>query len=245
MVLVPLDGALDAVQVRLTPLRIVAGVLHPALRLEPVRLQVALQHHPETELIGQVEQARMRRVMAGADRIHVEPLHELQVGPGRGLIKDAAPIGVRLMPVHAVKDHPAPVHQKLVAHDLHGAKTQPQRHRLPVRRHLRVIEPRQLGRPRVDGRNRHRRHVGGARPGDADAQLGHRQGDRKSGCVGRDLRRDQPRPGALTARAGAGAGEVGAQPDVVEAARRPRLQGDITKNARQPPLVLVFQIAGR
>ena len=69
---------LDPVEVHLAPVGVVGGVAHPAVRLEAVGLEVALVDHPEAELVGEVEQRRVRRVVARADRVEVVPLHEQQ-----------------------------------------------------------------------------------------------------------------------------------------------------------------------
>ncbi len=96
-----------------------------------VGLEVAFQDHPEAHLVGDVQQTRMRRVMAGADRVDVELLHQGKVGAGKIFVEHAAAVRMRFMPVHAVEHHTAAVHQELIALDLHRTETDAQRNGLP------------------------------------------------------------------------------------------------------------------
>jgi hypothetical protein len=191
VVLVALDGALDAVEIGATPGRVVTGVGRPGAgprarvplvacgepagalgdgigtvgpvvacptALETVRLEVALQHHPESELVGEVQQARMRRVVAGADRVDVEALHAREVFARMLLVEDAPAIGVRLVTVHAVEDEPATVCEQLDADDLDGAEAQSEADLFGGRRDLRLVEPRRFGGPGFDTLHSDRRH---------------------------------------------------------------------------------------
>ena len=162
VVLVPLDGACDAVEVGLGPVRVVGGVADPAGEDEPVGLEVGLEDHPEAELVGQVEHAGVRRVVRGPDRVDVVALHERHVRAGVLLVEDAAAHGVGLVPVHAVEHHALAVDQEPVALDRHGAEAEPQRDGLAAGgtagvgagRHRRVVELRQFRAPRLDALDR-------------------------------------------------------------------------------------------
>ena len=241
VVLVALDGALDAVQVRGAPAGVVAGAPLPAHLLEAVRLEIALQDHPEAELVHQLEHARMRRIVARADRVDVRALHELEVGHDLGLVEDAAEIRMPLVPVDAVEHHAAAVDQEPVALDDDGSKTQSQRHRLGGARHGGVVEARRLGRPRLDAWDLHRRDVARGVPGHGQVELRHPERQRVRGLVGDDLGDDPPRAGraGLVVRAV----ERGAQPHVLDAAGGPRLEGHVAEDAGEPPLVLVLEVA--
>ncbi len=235
MVLVPLDSPFDAVQQGVAPRRVIAGIPGPAARFEAVGLQVALQDHPEAQLIAQVEQPRMRGIVTGPDRVHVEPLHQGEILTGPGLVEDPAAIGMGFVPVHAVEHHPATVDQQPVAVDRHGAETQPQRHRLAGAAHRDLVEPGELRRPRLHPVDSHRRHFGRRRPDGFDAQLRDPQSDRVGVRFGHDLWCEQPHP----------SGVVATQPDIVQAKCRAGQQGHVAEDARQPPLVLVLQVAAR
>src|SRR3954452_3440024 len=125
MVLVSFDGALDAVEVRFTPRRVIAWIADPIEFVEAVRLEIAFEDDPESEFVGKVEQSWMRWVVAGADRVHVEPLHAGQVFAGVLLVEDAAALGVGFVAIHPVEHDAAAVDQELVAADLDRAETYP------------------------------------------------------------------------------------------------------------------------
>ncbi len=177
----------------------------------------------------------MRGIVAGADRVHVEPLHQQQVGTGPVLVEDPAAIGVRLVPVHSVEDQPFAVDQQPVAGDLDGAEAEPQPHGLTGGGDRGVVEPRQLRRPGLHRAGVDTRHLGRRMPGHLDAQLGHPQGHRVGVVGGHDLGTDRAPSGVV----------IGAQPDVVQGARGAGEQRHVAEDARQPPLVLVLQVAGR
>ena len=181
----------DAVEVRLAPRRVVARIADPAELVEAVRLQVAFEDHPEAEFVGQVEQPGMRRVVAGADRVDVEPLHAGQVRAGVLLVEDAAALGMGLVAVHPVEDDAAAVDQEPVAADLDRAETHPQRDALRGRatRWRRTGEAARPTRARTPSTST-RGHVGRRGPDVLDAEFGDAQGDREGGRVGGDLRLD-------------------------------------------------------
>ena len=60
------------------------------------------QHHPEAQLVGQVEHARVRRVVAGPDRVDVVPLHQRSGRRGRAPRRTPGPrsgwVSCRFMP---------------------------------------------------------------------------------------------------------------------------------------------------
>ena len=178
----------------------------------------------------------MRRVVAGPDGIHPGPLHADQVGPGVIKIEDPAADRMGLVPVHPPEHHPRAVDQESVAGDPHRPKAHPQGHRLPGRSDLYVVEPGLLSTPGLDVA--HREGADLARVGEflGHAQFGNLDRHRVRGLGRDDLGSDR----ALAV------GVVrGAQPDVVHAAGRPGEQGHVAEDARQPPLILIFEVAHR
>ena len=64
VVLIALEGPDRAVHVGVGPARVIGGIIDPLPRpLEPVRLYVAFEHDPQADLVGEVEQAGMGRVV--------------------------------------------------------------------------------------------------------------------------------------------------------------------------------------
>ena len=154
MVLVALDHALDAIEVAVAPGGVITGVAGPVDHPETVGLDVALVDHPEAELVGEVEEGRVRRVMAGTDRVQVVPLHQHQVAAGLLGIEDPAGRPVELVTVHATQPQPASVHQPRAAVDLDAAEPDPELHGLCGVEDLDLVEPRHVGAPRL-----HRAHL--------------------------------------------------------------------------------------
>jgi hypothetical protein len=177
----------------------------------------------------------VRRVVAGADRVDVEALHTGQVGAGVLLVEDPAPLGVGLVAVHPAEDDPAAVDEEPVAADLHAAEADPHRDGLGSARDRRLVQPRPLGGPGPHRGRRQRRHVRGTRPHLLDAEFRDAQGDGECLRARGDLGVDPPVPVLV----------AGAQPDVLDAAGGAGVQGDVAEDARQPPLVLVLDVAGR
>ena len=118
MVLVALDHAHGAVEVRRLPRRLVAqrrvGVV-----AHPVRLDVRLVDDVEAVLVGEVVPARVVGVVAGPHAVHVRLLHQLDVAAHRGLGDVAARRRIVLVAVHAPEDDGDVVHQQQPALHLH------------------------------------------------------------------------------------------------------------------------------
>ena len=169
MVLVALHGAAHAVDERVLPARVVARVAAPAEHEEAVRLEVALVDHVEPELVAQLEEARVRRVVARAHRVDVVRLHQQHVAPHHLLRDRAAVVGIELVAVDAAEEDPPAVDLQQPVLDHHGAEADPQPHALARARDLGVVEARELGAPGLDGRHLHR-----LPRRDVDAELGHR-----------------------------------------------------------------------
>ena len=74
---------------------------------EAVRLEVALVDHPQPELVAQLEEARVRRVVAGAHGVDVVRASSAARRAHRLLGHRAAAVGVELVPVDAAEQHPA------------------------------------------------------------------------------------------------------------------------------------------
>jgi len=169
----------------------------------------------------------VRRVVAGPDGVEVVPLHQQHVGQHDLLGHGPAQVGMELVAVHPAQQDPAAVDGQPPVGDPHGAEADPQRHPLPRRGQLAVVQPRRLGRPGLDGGQRH-----GLARGRVHPQLGHGEA---GGDVGVDPQ-------------GAGAGPVvvaGVHEPVLDPARRPGQQPDLAEDPGQPPHVLVLQVAGR
>ena len=229
MVLVALDRPPHAVHQRVLPLRVVARVPAPVDDHEAVRLEVALVDHVQAELVAQREEQRMRRIVARAHRVDVVRLHQLDVAPHH-LLGDRPPgQRVELVPVDAVELHPVPIDLQQPVLDHHPAEADRQQHALAGARHHAVVEPRDLGAPRLDALDDH-----GLAARGVDAQLGH--GDPHVGA-----RRIDAQP-ALTRHVV----EVGVHEHVLDRSlRRPRLEPDLTEDPRHPPHVLVLEIRAR
>ena len=137
----------------------------------------------------------MRRVVAGADRVDVELLHERQIRAGKVLVEDAAPVRVGLMPVHAMEHHPPAVHQETVPDDLHRPETQAQRDGLAGAGHRGVVEPRQFSGPRFHWVDPDRGNIRRRVPSDVHAQLRHGKRYREGIPIRRDFSVDRTRTG--------------------------------------------------
>ena len=224
MVLVPLDGALDPVQAGRPPAGIVAGVVAPAGQGETVGLQVTLVDHQQAVLVAQVEEPRVRRVVAGPHRVDVVPLHQQDVGPHGGLVQAAARFGMPLVAVHPAELHRAAVEPDLPVADLDAAEPDPEAD-VPARTGQdRVVQPGMLVRPGL-GRD----PVLGTGRGAGDAELRYRQRGRAAGLHPED--------------AGAVAGVVvGVHEEVPDRPGRLADQGHAAEDAGQPPHVLVLQV---
>ena len=81
-----------------------------------------------------------------------------------------------------------------------------------------------------------RRHRGPISEGLPQAEFGDLDLDREGAVAGDHLRIDRSDP----------VGRVpGAEPEIVDRARRPAEQCDVAEDARQPPLILIFEVAHR
>jgi Alpha-L-fucosidase len=218
VVLVPFDHAAHPVQQRVRPLWIVGRIAAPVGLAEALRLQVALVQYPHAELVAQVEEGRVRRVVAGAYRVDVVLLHQLKVGEHGGGGQRATEVGVELVPVDPAQQDRRSVHPQLTVHDGHGAEADAQRGALSRRVHDGVVQPRCLRAPRL-----HRHHVRVAgRP--VDAEFRHR---------------DPRRRGGLDPQGTQAGGVVvaGVHEEVTDAAGRPGDERDVPEDARQRMLV--------
>ena len=84
---------------------------------------VAFIDHPEAELVSKIKYARMRRIVAGADRIDPCSLHHDHVGSRVRLVEHPAPDRVGFMPVHTAEDHLPPVDAEDVTINLNPPET--------------------------------------------------------------------------------------------------------------------------
>ena len=110
MVLVPLHGALDPVQVGRRPARVVARVvLSSRSKTKPwvSRSHSSITQKPSSSARSSTR--GMRRVVAGPDRVDAGLLHHDQIGAGVILVEDPAALRMGLVSVHPAEDHLAPV----------------------------------------------------------------------------------------------------------------------------------------
>ena len=127
MVLVALEGPDRAVHVGVGPTRVVGGIIDPLPRpLEPVRLYVAFEHDPQADLVGEVEQAGMGRVVGGADRVDSHGLHEGEVLARPGLVEHAPLGGTHLVTVDTVEGQGLAVGHEHAVLDVHATETDAQ-----------------------------------------------------------------------------------------------------------------------
>ena len=127
VVLVALKRARGAIQVGGLPARIAGGVVDPLPRpLEPMRLNVPFEHDPQSDLVGQVEHAGVRRVVGGANRVDSHGFHEGEVLAYPFLVENAALVGAHLVTVDAVEREGLPVRHQDAVLDAHSAESNAQ-----------------------------------------------------------------------------------------------------------------------
>ena len=248
VVLVALERAHRAVQVGVGPTRIVGGIVDPLPRpLEAVRLDVSFEHDPQPDLVGQVQQARVRRVVRGTDRVNAHGLHERQVGARPLLVKDAALVGAHLVAVDAVEAQGLPVGCQDAVLDGDAPKSDAQASVpideavSPIDAHARLVEGGVIRVPRAYVS--HLEAVGAVAPVVAllegeqtGAEAVDCEATDQGGLVGAEhpcLDGRIPDPGLV----------VGVDPEVFDAAGGEAAQADGSEDAGQPPLVLILQIA--
>jgi hypothetical protein len=224
VVLVALDHSPHAIDEGFLPRRIVGRVVPPLQREEAVRLEVALVDHVQPELVAEVEEARVRRVVARAHGVDVVGLHQLDVAPHHVLGHRAPRVGIELVAVDAVQLDAVPVDQQQPVLDHNPAEADLQQHPLAPARHDRLVQPRDLGAPRVDALDPHRFTAR-----DVDPQLRHRHPH-----VVRSKRVHAQAPRARHVVV------VRVHEQILDASRRPQLQRDVAEDPRQPPHVLVL-----
>ena len=124
MVLVAFEGADRAVHVGVGPARVVGGIIDPLPHpLEPVRLYVAFEHDPQADLVGEVEQAGMGRVVRGANRVDPHGLHEGEVLARPSLAEHAPLGGTHLVTVDTVEGEGLAVSHEYAVLDAHATET--------------------------------------------------------------------------------------------------------------------------
>ena len=110
VVLVPLDHPAGPGRAARAP----SARRRPGCRASPdlaeaVGLQIALVDHPQAQLVAQVEEGRVRRIVAGADRVDVVLLHQQQIAAHRLRVQGAPVARVELMAVDAAQQDPPAV----------------------------------------------------------------------------------------------------------------------------------------
>ena len=233
-----------------------------------VGFEVGLVDHVEAEFVAEVVEALVVRVVRAAHRVHVMALHQLEIAAHAVERDGAAAHVVPLVAVHADDRHRLTVHQQLVvAHD-DRAEAHALRHHLAngarriAQRRDHAIQHGRLVRPRRDPAQRHRRARDVPREHVAVHQLEHRRAAPEDRHL--DASRLRERPAArvaqleldLPARFGrtreadaqlrierrrAALAERRLQRQVGDPRRRRAGERNAAVQARQPPLVLVFE----
>ncbi len=90
--------------------------------LEGVRFDVGLVDDVQAELVGQVEEGRVVRVVRGAHRVEPELLHQHEVGAHRLDRDDAPGVLVEVVAVDAAEEDAGAVDQQVEALDLDPAE---------------------------------------------------------------------------------------------------------------------------
>ena len=104
MILVAFKGAFGAVKVGGFPARIIGGVVDPGtVPLETVGFDISLEHDPQSNFIGQIKQARVRRVMRGSDRIDSHRLHEFKIDARKFLAEYPSLVGANFMAIDTIQ----------------------------------------------------------------------------------------------------------------------------------------------
>ncbi len=222
-----------------------------------VGLDVRLVHDVETELVGEVVQRRVARVVGGADRVEPEALEQDQVGAQVAGRHRAPGQRMEVVPVDAPDEHPLAVHQQVPLDDLDVTEADAVTRGVgdaavgAVQPHGQVV---QLGRLGVPGA--HVRHVG-QQPCLAE-EVGHAVvvgvGPVELRVLGQEvavqLTADVPARGQRAARVPHPAvhPQVSVPPrpdgDVGEVQRIRRVQQHGAGDTAVPPLVLVLDVRG-
>jgi hypothetical protein len=169
----------------------------------------------------------VRRVVARAHGVHVVPLHQQHVIEHVLLGDGAAAVGVELVPVDPAQQHAPAVDGEQPVRDAHRPEAHAQVDALGVGHHLQVVEPGQLGAPRLHAGQAHLLAGRGV-----DAELGQQHAG--------------PRiPGDVHAQRAVPVLVAGVHEHVVHAARRPRQQRHVPEDPGHPPHVLVLEVAPR
>jgi len=193
-----------------------------------MRLVVAFVDDIEAVLVAEVQEARVRRVVTGPDRVDVVLLHQQDVAEHVLRGQGATTVGVPLVAIDAPEeDAPAVDGQEAVEHG-NGAETDAQGNRLPARAKRPVIQAGLFGRPCFDVGQQMRARSWHLLK--AELRNGEQRGD-----VGDDPQRAGPVHMV----------EVGVDKVVVNGPGRPGDHAHVAEDPGQPPHVLVLQVARR
>ena len=119
-----------------------------------VTFDVRLVDHHQAQLVGQVQQRRVVRVVRRAYRVEAEPLHRQQVLADLVARYGPTTPWVEVVPVHPAQVWPHAVQQQVEPDDLDRPEADPVQRGLDhrsgrvVQRDGQVVQPRRLGRPR-------------------------------------------------------------------------------------------------
>jgi hypothetical protein len=90
-----------------------------------VGLDVGLVDDPQAELVGQVEEGRVVRIVRRANRVEPDLLHQDEIGPHRVARDHPSGVLVEVVAVDAMDQDPAAVEQEIPPDDLDPAEANP------------------------------------------------------------------------------------------------------------------------
>ena len=157
MVLVALKSAFSAVEVGGFPARIIRGVINPcAITFKTVGFNIPLEHDPQPNFIGQIKQARVRRVMGGSDRVDPHRLHQFKVGAREFFAEYSTLISTNFMAIDTIERQGLSIGTQHTINDFNSSETEAQvtlfRFAATLSRylHARSVEFRRLRAPRLE-----------------------------------------------------------------------------------------------
>src|SRR5947207_502629 len=124
-----------------------------------MRLDVRLTDHVEADLVGELEERRVVRIVRGPDRVEPELLHLDKVRPHRLPGHDPARVLVEVMAVHAAEEDPPAVDEEVESPDLNPVEADLDLRRLDdlagwrTKGHPQRTQRRPFGRPWLDRRH--------------------------------------------------------------------------------------------
>ena len=125
MILVALKSAFGAVKVGGFPPQVVGGIIDPGtVPLETVGFDISLEHDPQPNFIGQIKQARVRRVMGGSDRVDSHRLHQFKVGAREFFAEYSPLVGANFMAIDTIQLQWLPIGTQHAINDFDSPETE-------------------------------------------------------------------------------------------------------------------------